>query len=453
MSTSKSHIGSSDKVRIGMVSLGCPKTLVDSETILGKLDSKAYEIVPNIDDCDVALLNTCTFIQPAQQESVNHILELIELKKAKKIQSIIVMGCLVQRFEKELQAELKEVDAFIGSGEYAKIPEIVGKVEKGRRVYSVGNAGYLATAKENRIALTPMHSRYLKISEGCDHVCTFCTIPTFRGKHRSRTIKDVVSESRKLVAAGAKEIILTGQDTTYFGRDHGGEYLLPDLLKALEEESGAEWIRLLYAYPSCITPELMKTIGRSKTICHYLDMPLQHASDRMLAAMKRGITKRRTIELIKQFRAEVPDLAIRTTFIVGFPGETQQDFEELLEFMADTRFERLGVFAYSQEEGSAAAALPDQISEKIKKKRLDEAMRVQQRVSVENNKRFIGKKLKVLVEEKSAEKKDLWIARSEMDAPDVDCSVLIHSTKPLNIGSFANVTIIATEAYDLVAKY
>ncbi len=331
-------------LRIGMVSLGCPKTLVDSEHILGKLDRERYALTTAVDHCDVALLNTCAFIGDAQKESIDRMLELIELKKAKKLSAVIVMGCMVQRFPKDLRNQLKEVDAFIGSGDYAKIPEIVETVTKGKKVFSVGKPGYLATSGEPRVALTPAWSRYLKISEGCDHICTFCTIPGFRGKHRSRTIEDVAAEARQLVSEGAKEIILTGQDTTYFGKDHGGQYQLPQLIRKLDEVEGLEWLRVLYAYPSCVTTELMEAIRDSKKTLPYLDMPLQHASDRMLLAMKRGITKRRTIDLVEKFRKTVPGLAIRTTFIVGFPGDTEEDVEELLGFIEQMKFDRLGVF-------------------------------------------------------------------------------------------------------------
>lgn len=435
-----------------MLSLGCPKTLVDSEIILGKLAGPGYQLVPTVGDCDVALLNTCSFIHDAQKESVDRILQLIELKKQKQIKAVVVMGCMVQQFTKELQKELKEVDAFIGSGEYGKIPEIVEKVTGGEKVLSVGRAGYLSTAAEARVALTPKHYRYLKISEGCDHICSFCTIPSFRGKHRSRTIDDVVQEAQRLVKEGAKEIILTGQDTSYFGRDFSGEFLLPKLLRELEQVDGLEWLRVLYAYPSCLTTELMETLANSKKICHYLDMPLQHASDKMLLAMRRGITKRRTQDLLRQFRQIVPDLVIRTTFIVGFPGEEQRDFDELLEFMEEAQFERLGIFTYSREEGSHAAALPDQVPEKIKKVRLDKAMKLQQEISERNNKRFQGKTLRVLIEGRSEEEPEFLVARSYMDAPEVDGNVFIKTKKLIEPGTFINTKISATKEYDLVGE-
>ena len=441
-----------EPVKIGILSLGCPKTLVDSENILGKLDSRQYELVDSVTGCDVALLNTCAFIQDAQQESIDRILELLELKKERQIKGVIVMGCLVQRFPKDLQKELKGVDAFIGSGEYDKIPQIVASVVGGEKVFSVGKAGYLATSAENRISLTPRHYRYIKISEGCDHICTFCSIPSFRGKHRSRTLEDVVSEAEKLVAGGARELILTGQDTTYFGKDQLGQYAISDLLRALDQVEGVEWIRMLYAYPSCVTEDLMKAMAGSKHVCHYLDMPLQHASDLMLSAMKRGITKRRTIDLVTKFRKIVPDLAIRTTFIVGFPGETDRDFEELLDFMRDMQFERLGIFAYSQEQGTPAASMPDQIPDQVKKERLERAMLLQQDISHRNNQKWVGKAISVLVESRDEKKPSTWIGRSYMDAPEVDGNVLIESNRALQIGDFYHVPITAVREYDLVGK-
>lgn len=435
-----------------MLSLGCPKTLVDSETILGKFGYPKYSLVPSVADCDVALLNTCAFIEDAQKESIDRILELVQLKKEKRIRAVIVMGCLVQRFPIQLRAELKEVDAFIGSGEYAKIPEIVDRALAGDRVFSVSTPGYLATSGEARVSLTPAHYRYLKISEGCDHVCSFCTIPSFRGKHRSRTIEDVLREAERLVLEGAKEIILTGQDTTYFGKDHAGRFLLPDLIRELDRIEGLEWLRLLYAYPACVTDELMETMRDSKRMCHYLDMPLQHASDRMLLAMRRGITKRRTIDLIRRFRRIVPDLAIRTTFIVGFPGETEKDFEELLALMEEMRFERIGIFTYSREQGSHAASLPGKVSEKVKKERFERAMLLQQEISREFNRAMLGKVLRVVAEERDERNANLWIGRSFMDAPEVDGSVFIKTKRPVTPGSFYPVTIKATRDYDLVGE-
>jgi len=441
-----------NKVRIGMLSLGCPKTLVDSENILGGLSSDAYSLVPSVTDCDVALLNTCSFIQDSKEESIDRILELIELKKEKKIRALVVIGCLVQRYPKHLRAELKEVDAFIGSGDYHKIPGLLKNVLQGERVFAVSTPGYLATSAEARVALTPKHYRYLKISEGCDHICTFCAIPSFRGRHRSRSIEDIVNEAEELARQGAKELILTGQDTTYFGRDFTGEFMLPDLLARLDNVKGVEWLRLLYAYPSCITDKLISGLKKSRLLCRYLDMPLQHASDPMLTAMKRGISKDRTYDLIKKLRDAIPGLAMRTTFIVGFPGETEKDFKELLKFMEDIRFERLGIFIYSQEDNTPAEQLPNQVPQKLARERFEQAMELQQIISTKNNETLLGQKMRVLIDEKSADENHVWIGRTHMDAPEVDGSVFVHSKKPIQTGEFYSVRVTATKEYDLVAE-
>lgn len=440
------------RLRVGILSLGCPKTLVDSEVILGKLDPAAYRFVPSVTDCDIALLNTCSFIRDAQQESLQRIFELLELKRTGAIKRLVVMGCLVQEFPGDLRAQLEEVDAFVGSGEYAKIPSVLQRVSGGEKVFSLGVPGYLATSAEGRVALTPAHYRYLKISEGCDHACSFCTIPSFRGRHRSRSLEDVVREACDLTARGAKELILTGQDTTYFGRDHTGRFLLPELLRRLDRIEGIHWVRLLYAYPACVTDELIDAIQEGKRICHYLDMPLQHASDRMLLAMHRGITKRRTYDLLRRFREAIPDLAIRTTMITGFPGETEEDFEELLAFMKEMRFERLGLFTYSREEGSPAARLGGQIPEEIKQHRWERAMRLQQEISRGNNQALLGRSLEVLIEEQDEKDRSVWKGRTYMDAPEVDGNVFVTSAKRLQIGGFYPVKITSTRDYDLVGE-
>lgn len=438
------------KVRIGMLSLGCPKTLVDSENILGKLSGAEYELTATAGDCDIALLNTCSFIKDAQEESIDKILELIELKKQKQIRAIIVMGCLVQRYPKELQKEFLEVDAFVGSGDYAKIPEVVQKVYAGDRVFTVHAPGYLATSGESRVALTPKHYRYVKISEGCDHTCAFCTIPSFRGKHRSRPLKDVLGEIETLVREGTKEIVLTGQDTTYYGRDFDGKFHLPRLISEIDKIKGLKWLRLLYAYPSCIPTALMEAMRDSKKMVHYLDMPLQHTSDAMLLAMKRGITKRRTTDLIYKFREYVPDLAIRTTMIVGFPGETDADFKEMLDFMREIKFERLGIFKYSQEEDTPAAEMPNQVPDPIKQERFERAMELQQEISADNNRRFLNQTLEVIIDEQDDEDPSIWKGRTYMDAPDVDGLVYVQSKRPLVTGDIIPVRITETKEYDLV---
>ncbi len=443
---------SRNKVRIGIVSLGCPKALVDSEVILGKLQDARYRFVKDPGSSDVVLLNTCGFIKDAKQESIDAILRLIELKKKSKLLGLIVMGCLVQRHAEELKKEFPEVDAFVGSGDYQRIAAVLRKVTAGRKLVSVHSAGYLAVAGEKRVSLTPKFYRYLKISEGCNHTCSFCVIPMLRGKFRSRKIPDVVSEARALVKEGARELVLIGQDITKFGCDHTKKHLLPELLGELEAIQGLRWIRLLYAYPSSVTDALIRTMVRSSKICHYLDLPLQHINDRILAVMRRGFDKKKTVALIRKLRAAMPDLVLRTSFIVGFPGETEREFRELLDFMEEVKFERLGIFPYSPEEGSPAAVLPWQIPEKIKRVRYHRAMQLQQKIAREVQRRFLGKTLTVLAESKDAGSEHRWIGRSTADAPEVDGGVFIRSSKDLKPGNFYPVHITDTKEYDLVGE-
>ncbi|OGX12518.1 MAG: ribosomal protein S12 methylthiotransferase RimO [Omnitrophica bacterium RIFOXYB12_FULL_50_7] len=440
------------KISVGIVSLGCPKTLVDSEVILGKVQGARYSITQDIEKSDVVLLNTCGFIRDAKEESIDALLKLLELKKEKKLLGVVVVGCLVQRYAEELQKEFPEVDAFIGSGDYMRIAEVLKKVTNGQKFVSVHKAGYLAEADEARIALTPKHFRYLKISEGCDHVCSFCVIPKLRGRYRSRHIADLVREAKQLVDEGAKELVVIGQDITRFGWDYAGKSLLPQLLEALGAVRDLKWIRLLYTYPSTLTDEMIRAIVASKKICRYIDLPLQHISDKILRAMRRGNTKKQITELIQKLRAMIPEVVIRTSFIVGFPGETDEDFEELLAFMCEMKFERLGIFRYSQEEGSLAAELPDQIPEKIKEERYHRAMQLQQEIAREVNRRYLGKELRVLVEMQDEKEPGLWTGRSFMDAPEVDGSVLIRTQKEITAGKFYTVKITDTQDYDLVGQ-
>jgi len=439
-------------VRVWMLSLGCPKTLVDSEVILGKLDPKQYRMVETAPEADIAILNTCGFIHDAQEESVDRILQLIELKREKKIKAIAVVGCLVQRFPDAMKKELPEVDAFVGSGDYHKIPEIFERLISGQNPYWIKDPGYLGSSKDKRIPLTPRYSRYVKIAEGCNHACSFCTIPAIRGEYRSRTIPDIVKESRGLVRQGAKELILVGQDTSYFGRDRGSRYLLPELLREMDGIPGIEWIRVLYTYPSCISAELMETIRDSRHICHYLDMPLQHVSDAVLRRMRRGISKKNIVRRIHEFRKVVPDVAIRTAFIVGFPGETEREFREILELMEEIEFDRLGIFTYSPEEGTEAVRLSGAVPEEVKEERLHRAMILQQAISRRINERWIGKTLRVLIEDREEGESGRWVGRSYMDAPEVDGSVFVNSKKALKPGKFYDVTIQSVREYDLAGQ-
>jgi ribosomal protein S12 methylthiotransferase len=440
------------EIRVGIVSLGCPKTLVDSEVILGKVRGARYSITQDIEKSDVVLLNTCGFIRDAKQESIDALLKLLELKKKKKLLGVIVVGCLVQRYAEELQKEFPEVDAFLGSGDYKRIAEVLTKVTGGQKFVSVHKAGYLAGADEARIALTPLHSRYLKISEGCDHACSFCVIPKLRGRYRSRHIADLVREAKQLADDGAKELVVIGQDITRFGWDYAGKSLLPQLLEALETVRGVKWVRLLYTYPSTLTDEIIRAVAKSKQVCRYIDLPLQHISDKILKAMRRGTTKKQIGELIGKLRVMIPGVVIRTSFIVGFPGETEEDFEELLVFMRETKFERLGIFRYSQEEGSAAAVFPGQVPEKIKEERYHRAMQLQQEIAREVNRRYLGKELRVLVETQNEKDPSGWTGRSFMDAPEVDGSVLIRTTKEITAGKFYTVKITDTQDYDLMGE-
>ncbi len=437
------------KISIGIVSLGCPKTLVDSEVILGKVQGANYEISQNPNGCDIVFLNTCGFIKDAKEESIDEIIRLIELKKQGRVKAVVVLGCLVQRYAQELQKEFPQVDAFIGSGDYMRIAETLKKITVGEKFTSVHRAGYLADSRERRISLTLSHSRYLKISEGCNHTCAFCIIPKLRGKHRSRRISDIIQEANKLAEEGAKELVIIGQDITRFGWDFAGRTLLPELLHELEKIRSIKWIRLLYTYPSTLSDRIIKTIAKSKKICRYVDLPLQHISNKILKSMRRGNTKHQAMELIQKLREQIPDVVLRTSFIVGFPGETDEDFDELLEFMNDVKFDRLGVFKYSAEEGTLAASYPDQVSEKIKDERYHRAMSLQQKISHEANKRFLNKEMRMLIETQDAKNAEKWTGRAYSDAPDIDGNVIISTKRKLEIGKFYTTKITETYNYDL----
>jgi ribosomal protein S12 methylthiotransferase len=359
---------------------------------------------------------------------------------------------LVQRYAEELRKEFPEVDAFVGSGDYMRIAEVLKKVTDGQKFVSVHKAGYLAGADEARIALTPKHSRYLKISEGCDHACAFCVIPKLRGRYRSRHIADLVQEAKQLADEGAKELVVIGQDITRFGWDYAGKSLLPQLIEALGAVRDIKWIRLLYTYPSTLTEDMIRAIARSKQVCRYIDLPLQHISDKILKAMRRGHTKKQAEELIRKLRAMIPEVVIRTSFIVGFPGETDEDFEELLAFMREVKFERLGIFRYSREEGSPAAGFAGQIPEKVKEERYHRAMQLQQEIVREVNRRFLGRELRVLIETRDEKDPERWTGRSSMDAPEVDGNVLVKTQKSLTAGKFYTVKITDTQDYDLVGQ-
>lgn len=449
--------------RIGMVSLGCAKNLVDAEIMLGGAVKGEFDLTPDPSQADVIVINTCGFIDSAKEESINTILEMHERRLSERPQQkIIVSGCLAQRYHEQLKAEIPEVDAFIGLDQVSDFPSIVrdvlarGPREAGPLDLVTGKSRYVPDYDTPRYLLTPRHTAYVKIAEGCNHPCSFCVIPQMRGRHRSRTIESVAAEVRHLVAHGVKEINLISQDTTYFGMDLWERKAGPRqpvdssrgpticrLIEELDNIEGDFWIRLLYTHPAHWSNELITTIAQSRKVARYIDMPLQHIHEEMLKLMRRETSRRHIEDLIAEMRAGIPGLAIRTTFIVGFPGETDEHFESLLEFIKASRFERLGVFKYSQEEGSRAAKMDGQVPASVKNKRHARAMKLQQRVAREISDARLGETIRVLVEQPQ-------VARSEYDAPDVDCRVLLD--RPLPVGEFAEVKVSGAQVYDLVAK-
>ena len=447
-----------------MVSLGCAKNLVDAEIMLGGAAREDFELTREPEEADVVVINTCGFIDQAKEESIDTILEMHQRRLASRPgQKIIVSGCLAQRYHEELKREIPEVDAFIGLDQVADFPRIVREVLQRPDAEAVppldlvsAKSRYIPDYDTPRFQLTPRHTAYLKIAEGCNHPCSFCVIPQMRGRHRSRTIDSVVAEARQLVAQGVKEINLISQDTTYFGMDLWEQKAGPrqpvdsargptivKLIEALDQIEGEFWIRLLYTHPAHWSDELIAAIAQSRKVARYVDMPLQHIHEDMLKLMRRETSRQHIEDLLLKMRDGIPGLAIRTTFITGFPGETDEHFESLLEFIERIRFERLGVFKYSQEEGSRAAKMDGQIPASVKNKRHARAMKLQQRIARELAESQIGHTLRVLVEQPQ-------IARSESDAPDVDCRVLLES--PLPVGNFTEVTVTGSQVYDLVAK-
>jgi ribosomal protein S12 methylthiotransferase len=450
--------------KIGMVSLGCAKNLVDAEIMLGGAAKENFDLTREPDEADVLVINTCGFIDQAKEESIDTILEMHQRRlSARPEQKIIVSGCLAQRYHEELKREIPEVDAFIGLDQIAEFPRIVREVLD-RPAAEAATPLDLVTRKSRyipdydtpRFQLTPQHTAYLKIAEGCNHPCSFCVIPQMRGRHRSRTIGSVVAEARQLVGQGVKELNLISQDTTYFGMDLWAQKAGPRqpvdssrgptlcrLLEELDRIDGDFWIRLLYTHPAHWSDELIATIAQSRKVARYVDMPLQHIDEEMLQLMRRETSRQHIEDLIAKMRAGIPGLAIRTTFITGFPGENDGHFESLLEFIERVRFERLGVFKYSQEEGSRAAKMDGQIPASVKNKRHARAMKLQQKIARELAAAQQGRTIKVLVEQPQ-------VARGEHDAPDVDCRVLLESALP--VGQFAEVKVTGAQVYDVVAK-
>lgn len=411
--------------KIGIISLGCPRNLVDSQNFLGSLEAKGYSI-GDINDAEVGVVNTCSFIDDAKKESIDAILDLIELKKSGRLKKIIVAGCLSQRYKEELLPHFKEVDAFIGKQGFAD--EV-----------------------SSRYSLTPGHFAYLKIAEGCNHGCSFCVIPKIKGRLKSRTIESILTEARQLDKEGKSEINLIGQDVSHYGLDIYKKLELASLVRTISAVTkNIRWLRLLYLHPNHLTDDLIHTIAADEKVCKYVDLPLQHINNRILKAMNRQMDRKKILQLLTYLRKEIPGVALRTSLIVGFPGETQRQFKELISFIKEYRFERLGVFKYSREEGTEAFTYPGQSGEKIKQERFDALMQAQQEVSEELNKRYVGKVVEVLIDEKDAE--GTWRGRLSIDAPEIDGAVYVRTDMPLKPGEFVKVRIMDTYEYDLVGE-
>jgi ribosomal protein S12 methylthiotransferase len=417
--------------------MGCSKNLVDSEKLMGQLRINNIEVTHQSDQpTDYVVINTCGFIKDAKEESIDTVLNFIEAKKSGLIEKIYVMGCLSERYLFDLKKEFPEVDGIYGVNNMEEI------------IHDIG-ANYKNELIGERVITTPQHFAYLKISEGCDRSCSFCAIPLIRGKHKSLPIEQLLDEARQLVDKGVKEIILIAQDLTYYGVDIYGSKQLPQLVEKLSQIKGIEWIRLHYAYPTQFPSEVLHLMNSLPNICHYIDIPLQHISDRILKSMRRGHTAETTKSLIQEFRNSVPDINIRTTLIVGYPGETESEFEELLQFVNESRFDRLGAFTYSHEENTHAFALKDDVDEDIKADRLNRLMELQEQISFEKNQEKVGLSLKVIIDRKEGQ---FYIGRTQFDSPEVDNEVIIKSTKKLKIGDFYQVKITYAEAFDLNAE-
>jgi ribosomal protein S12 methylthiotransferase len=440
------------KGRYAFVSLGCPKNLVDSERMLGMLRLDGYELVDDPRGADFAVVNTCGFIEAARQESFAAIDEMLELKRRGELRGLIVSGCLAERQKETLLVARPGIDHLVGvfgREEVTKVADrLLGGLAEQRLVFQPAPTHPLPDTA--RLRITPRHFAYLKISEGCDRLCTFCAIPRMRGKHYSKPIGEIVAEAHELVADGVRELVIVAQDTTYYGMDLFGEPRLVELLGELEKVEGLDWIRLMYFYPMYVSDELIDAIAGSRRIVPYLDMPLQHASDRMLRRMQRRVDRRETEALLAKLRARIANLVLRTTFITGFPGETEADIAELVEFVREQRFERLGVFTYSFEPDTPAARLPDHLPEETKQERRERLMRAQQEIAFAWNDAQIGRRLEVLIDAPVPEEKNVWIGRSYADAPDVDGVVYVTGQR-LSPGTLVPCEIVARSGYDLAA--
>jgi ribosomal protein S12 methylthiotransferase len=422
-----------EKSKINVVTLGCPKNVVDSEYLLGQLHHGNIQLVASADDADTIIINTCGFIKDAKQESIDTIMEAVKKKNRGELKKIVVMGCLSERFKKELAAEIPEVDSFYGTHQLLDVLKDL-------------HVDYKSELLGERFLTTPTHYAYLKISEGCDNPCSFCAIPLMRGSHRSKPLEEIVHEARRLAEKGVKELVVIAQDTTYYGLDVYGERRLAALLGELNSLDGIEWIRLMYAYPAHFPLNVIEAFQKFPKLCRYIDIPIQHYSDSVLKSMRRGMTQRSTRELLMRLKDEIPELALRTTMIVGYPNETEDDFKALCDFIGEMRFHRLGVFTYSEEEGTGAMELGDTVPESVKQERQAVIMEIQKGISQQHNESLIGKTLKVLIDSHDGE---FFIGRTEWDAPEIDQEVFVRSSQPLKAGTFHSVTMTDAVEYDL----
>ena len=437
--------------KIGMISLGCPKNQVDAEHMLALMDAEGWEIVDYVDGCDAVIVNTCGFIDDAKKEAIENILDMVELKKEGVISKIIVTGCLAQRYKDEIVKEIPEVDAVIGIGANGDIIKTVEEVMSGVDTIEKYPPQCELPLEGQRILTTPQYWAYLKIGEGCSNRCTYCTIPSIRGNMRSRSMENVIDEAKQLAESGVKELILIAQDTTSYGLDLYGELKLPELLNELCKIDSIEWIRLLYCYPDRITDELIETMKNQEKVVNYIDLPLQHADDKILKAMNRRGDQALIRNVISKLREEIPDVVIRTTFIVGFPGEGEEEFETLAEFVNEIEFDRLGVFTFSPQEGTLAFDMEDQVDEDIKTRRGEVIMQDQYSIMEEKNNEKIGKTYRVVVEDYDGYS-DSYTGRTYMDAPEIDGLVKFTSHKDLDIGDFVDVEIFDVEDYNLIGE-
>jgi ribosomal protein S12 methylthiotransferase len=438
-------------MKILCISLGCDKNLVDTEMMLGLLNNDGYEFTDDENEADVIVINTCCFINDAKEESVNTILEMAELKKTGHLKALIVAGCLAQRYKQEIIDEIPEVDGILGTSTYDEISNVLKKALGGEHISCFHDLDQTPKMQTKRMLTTGGHYAFLKIAEGCEKHCTYCIIPSLRGKYRSVPMDELIEEAQSLADQGVKELILVAQETTLYGVDLYGKKMLPELLHRLAAIDGIYWIRIQYCYPEEITDELIEAIATEEKVCHYLDIPIQHGSDRILKRMARRTTQAQLREIIGKLRERIPDIALRTTLITGFPGETEEDHEELMAFVDDMEFERLGVFTYSAEEDTPAASYPDQIPEELKEQRRDEVMELQQEIAFEKSENMVGRILDVMIEGKVSDEA-AYVGRTYMDAPNVDGYIFVNSGELFMSGDFVRVKVTGASEYDLIGE-